>query len=98
MFPVIWAALVLQFLSGFLLWVAKPTRYVEDGAFVLKSTLVVVGIALTLHFYRMMNVEAASWDANGTVSSRGVRFIAAVLLVWCGVLVAGRLTGYLGAI
>ena len=26
LFPVIWAALVVQFLSGFALWMTKPTR------------------------------------------------------------------------
>lgn len=98
LFPVIWAALLLQFLSGFTLWMAKPTRYVADGAFMLKFSLIVIGIILTLQFYRTINHEAASWDAQGAVSSRGVKFVAAALLVWGGVLVAGRLTGYLGSI
>jgi len=98
MFPVIWAALLLQLLSGFTLWVSKPTRYVADGAFMLKSSLIVVGIILTLQFYRTINHEAASWEVQGAVSARGVRFVTAALLVWGGVLVAGRLTGYLGSI
>jgi len=70
LFPVIWVGLALQFLSGFILWAAKPTRYVADGAFVLKSLLIVVGIVLTLYFYGMIKREAASWDANGAISSR----------------------------
>lgn len=98
LFPVIWAALLLQFLSGFTLWMAKPTRYVADGAFVLKSSLIVVGIILTLQFYRTINLEAPAWEAQGAVSARGVRFVAAALLVWGSVLVAGRLTGYLGSV
>jgi hypothetical protein len=28
----------------------------------------------------------------------GVKFVAATLLAWCGVLVAGRLTAYLGSL
>lgn len=98
LFPVIWAALALQFVSGFTLWMSKPTRYVADGAFMLKFSLIIVGIILTLQFYRTINQEAASWDAHGAVSARGVRFTAAALLVWAGVLIAGRLTGYLGSI
>lgn len=98
LFPVIWAALLLQFLSGFTLWMAKPTRYVADGAFMLKFSLIVVGIILTLQFYRTINLEAAAWEAQGAVSARGVRFVAAALLVWGCVLVAGRLTGYLGSV
>lgn len=98
LFPVIWAALAVQFLSGFVLWMTKATRYVVDGAFVLKFLLIIVGIVLTYYFYGTMKREAASWDANGAVSSRAVKFVAAILLLWCTVVIAGRLTGYLGAI
>ena len=98
LFPVLWGALVLQFLSGFALWMTKPTQYVTDGAFVLKVSLVVVGTILTLYFYATIKREAASWEAAGAVSSRGVKFVAATLLVWCSVLIAGRLTAHLGSI
>ncbi len=98
LFPVIWVALVVQFLSGFTLWMTKATRYVADGAFVLKFSLVIVGIILTLYFYGTIKHEAAAWEAAGAVSSRGVKFVAATLLVWCSVVVAGRLTAYLGTI
>jgi hypothetical protein len=98
LFPVIWAALVLQFLSGFALWMTRPTRYVADGAFMLKFLLVIVGFILTLYFYATMKREAAAWEAAGAVSSRGVKFVSAALLVWCGVLIMGRMTAYLGAI
>jgi hypothetical protein len=98
LFPVIWAAFVLQILSGFILWMTKPTRYVADAAFMLKFSLVIVGIALTIYFYRTMAREAASWEAAGAVSSRAVKFAAANFLVWCGVVVAGRLTAHLGSL
>jgi hypothetical protein len=98
LFPVIWAALVLQFLSGFTLWMAKPTRYVADVAFVLKFLLVIAGIVLTSYFYGTIKREAAAWEAKGAISSRGVKFVAATLLVWCSVLIAGRLTAFLGSI
>ena len=98
LFPVIWAALALQFLSGLTLWMAKPTRYVTDGAFVLKLALVIVGIFMTVRLCRTMKREAPAWDAAGAIPSGGAKFIAANLLVWCGILVAGRLTAYLGPI
>ena len=98
LFPVIWAALVVQILSGFVLWITKPTQYVADGGFVLKFLLVVVGAALTLFFYRTMMREAASWEARGAASSRGVKFVAATLLVWCSVVIASRLIAHLGSI
>jgi hypothetical protein len=98
LFPVVWVAIALQLLSGFVLWVTKPTRYVADTAFVLKSSLVIIGIVLTVYFYATMKREAALWDTAGAVPSREVKFAAASLLVWCGVLVAARLTAHLGAL
>jgi hypothetical protein len=98
LFPVIWAAVVLQFVSGLALWMAKPTRYVADGAFVLKFSLIVVGIVLTSYAYTTLQREGASWQAAGAVSARGLKFVAAAALVWCAVLVLGRMTAYLGSI
>ena len=98
LFPVVWAALVLQFVSGFLLWMTKPTQYVVDIAFVLKFLLVIVGIILTLYLYRTIKQEAAPWNAKGTASSRAVKVGTVALLVWCVVLVASRLTAHLGSI
>ena len=98
LFPVIWVALVLQFLTGFLLWLTKPTQYVADTAFLLKFLFIVVGIILTSYLYGFIKREAASWEASGAVSSGGIRFVAPSLLAWCIVLVAARLTAYLGSI
>ena len=98
LFPVIWAAVVLQFLTGFALWMSKPTRYVADVAFLLKFLFVIIGIILTAYLYGLIKREATSWDAAGAVSSRGVKFVAPSLLAWCVVLVAGRLTAYLGSL
>ena len=98
LFPVIWAALVVQFLTGFALWMTKPTRYVADAAFLLKLLFVIVGIVLTSYLYGFIKREAESWEAAGAVSSPGVKFVAPSLLAWCVVLIAGRLTAYLGSL
>ena len=95
LFPVIWIGFVLQLLTGFVLWMTKPTQYVTDLAFTLKIAFVVVGAALTLQVQAAIRREAAAWEATG-VSSRAIRFVGATLLVWCSVLVTGRLTAYLG--
>jgi hypothetical protein len=98
LFPVIWVALVLQFLTGFALWMTKATQYVTDTAFILKLALVIVGIVMTISFYATMKREAAAWDTAGATAAPGARFVAASLLVWCGVIIAGRLTAHLGAL
>jgi len=97
LFPVVWGAFALQLISGFALWMTKPTRYVADTAFLLKFLFLIIGVALTLYLYGTMKREAASWESAGAVSSRGFKFVASSLLVWCVVLVMGRLTAYLGS-
>ncbi len=98
MVPVVWGALCVQFISGFVLWAAKPTRYVVDGAFLLKVILIIAGIVLTRQFQALLEQEATVWDKKEALSPQVTTFAAASFLVWCGVLIAGRLTGFLGSI
>lgn len=98
LFPALWIAFAVQLLSGAALWATKPTRYVADTAFLLKLALVVVGFVLTVYLYGILKREAASWESSGAVSSRAFKFVAPSLLVWCLVVIAGRLTAYLGAL
>lgn len=98
LFPIIWVALGVQLFSGLLLWMTKATRYVADGAFELKVLLIIAGVVITYQFSRTMEREAVAWDQAGAVSSHKIRLVAAMLLIWSGVLITGRLTGYLGAL
>lgn len=98
LFPAVWAGLGLQFLSGFILWMAKPAQYVSDSAFVLKFGLIVVGVVLTYYFQAAIKRETVSGNTIAAVSQVSVRLGAATLLVWCGVLVAGRLIAHLGSL
>jgi hypothetical protein len=98
LFPVIWLGFAVQFLSGFALWITKPTRYVADTAFMLKFALFVAGFVLALSLFRTVKREAAAWDAAGAAASpHGVGMVAANFVVWGGVLIMGRLTAYLGS-
>jgi hypothetical protein len=97
-FPVVWLALLLQIASGGVLWATKPTRYVADGAFMLKLALIVIGIILTMYFQSTIRRQAGTWQMKGTISSPMARFVAFTLILWCSVVVAGRLVGYLGSL
>jgi hypothetical protein len=98
LFPVIWAALALQFLTGVALWMTKPTRFTADTAFLLKLLFIIIGVVLTSYLYGFVKREAGSWEQGGAVSSPAIKFVAPSLLVWCVVLIAGRLTAYLGSL
>ena len=94
--PYIWACVLLQACSGFLLWLTKPLRYLEAGVFGVKLALVIGGILATMYFHKALKHEAAEWASSGVISVRGMKFILMTALVWAAVLIAGRLTAYLG--
>jgi hypothetical protein len=96
--PVIWAGVAVQVYSGVTLWTSKPARYLADGPFVFKFSFVIIGVVLTIYFQKVLKQESPSWEASGTVSSRGTRFVALTALAWAAVLVGGRLTAYLGSL
>jgi len=95
LFPVIWIAIALQIASGFTLWMTKPAQYLGAGMFLSKISFVIVGIIVTAFFQGTIRREAPAWEKSGTVSSRGLKFVTAVVLLWTAVNIAGRLTAYL---
>lgn len=97
-FPFIWFAVGCQFLSGFTLWMSKPPKYVRDYVFDTKFTLVLIGVALTIYFQKAIRQEADQWQADGAVSSGGVKLAAAASITWAFVIIMGRLTAYLGSL
>jgi hypothetical protein len=96
LFPVVWIAAVFQFASGFTLWMTKPSKYLSDWAFIIKFSLVCSGLVVTAFYFHMLSRNAAEWDAKGAVPQRGKVFVAVTMVWWAAVLVAGRLTAYLG--
>jgi hypothetical protein len=95
LFPIIWIAIAFQFVSGFTLWVSKPAQYLGAGMFDVKFSLVIVGIVVTAYFQGIIKREAPGWEKTGTVSSRAIKIVAAAVVVWTAVNIAGRLTAYL---
>lgn len=97
-FPFIWTGVVFQVASGLTLWMTKPARYLTDGVFDVKFSLVVTGVIVTLFYQRFLRRELPVWEAAGAVSATGARFAALTCVVWAGVLIMGRLTAYLGSL
>jgi len=98
LFPFIWTAIGFQVLSGFTLWMSKPGRYVKDGVFDIKFSLVVIGVVLLVYFQRTITRESPQWQSAGKVTSGGLRLAGAAALCWAFVIIMGRLTAYLGSL
>lgn len=97
LFPALWAGLVLELVSGAALWVAKAAQYTVDVAFLVKTVLVVAGFVLALVLDRAVRRDANAWAA-GTVAPQRLELVLPSLLLWCAVIVFGRLTAFLGAL
>jgi hypothetical protein len=76
----------------------KPGAYLGDYMFEVKFTLVIVASVVMAFFQKVLKEEGAKWDAAGVVSARGRKWGLASALLWCCVLIGGRLTAYLGSL
>ncbi len=92
--PTIWPVLLILLVTGSLLIVGEPRRSLLNSTFYLKMALLVVAIALTAGLQRTISSSPNFWDRDLARRVAG-RFAATVsILVWCGILFAGRWIAY----
>jgi len=86
---------ILNVVSGAMLFIADASTHATNVAFLIKIGLLIVGGVLLIPISQRMALAAASGDA--ALESDNTRQIAAAsVLVWIGVIVAGRLIAYVG--
>jgi hypothetical protein len=93
--PVIWWTLPILLVSGSMLIVGEPVRSLENAFFQIKMLLLITVIIVTLGYQAPLNKDAGFWEATNT--RRGaIKLIAAFsLLLWVGIVCAGRWIAYL---
>ncbi len=92
--PTIWPVLLILLVTGSLLIVGEPRRSLLNSTFYIKMALLVVAILLTIGLQRSISSSPNSWDRDRWRRIAG-RFAATVsILVWCGILFAGRWIAY----
>ena len=92
--PTIWPVLVILLVTGSLLIIGEPRRSLLNSTFYFKMALLVVAILLTIGLQRSISSSPNSWDRDRWRRIVG-RFAATVsILVWCGILFAGRWIAY----
>jgi uncharacterized membrane protein SirB2 len=91
--PWMWRALPVLLVTGLILIVGEPARELLSPAFWLKMTLLLTVVMLTIAFHRAL--ERGRYD--GAALPVSVKAYAVVSLVlWIGVIAAGRAIAYLG--
>jgi hypothetical protein len=92
--PTVWPVLLILLTTGSLLIIGEPRRSLLNSTFYLKMALLAVAIVLTAGLQRSISSSPNSWDGNRARRMAG-RFAASVsILVWCGILFAGRWIAY----
>jgi hypothetical protein len=89
--PVIWPVVMILLFTGSLLIIGEPRRSLLNSTFYLKMALLVVAVLLTAGLQWSF---AAGRDSGRARLIAGQVVATASILVWCGVLFAGRWIAY----
>lgn len=90
--PIAITGLVLQLLSGLLLFTADASALVGNPVFRLKALLLVLGLANAIAFRRVWRHALDGWDSNPPALGRAQAALS--MLFWFGVAISGRLIAY----
>jgi hypothetical protein len=86
--PAMWICLALLLLTGTLLIIAEPDRTITNPAFYIKMTLLLVAIGLTVWLASVARRE------NEIPTAVHVAAATLSMLVWAGIIIAGRYIAY----
>jgi hypothetical protein len=92
--PTIWPVLVILLLTGSLLIIAEPRRSLVNSTFQLKMLLLLIAIVLTATLQRGIASSPAFWEQDRGRRIASQLVATASILVWSGILLAGRWIAY----
>ena len=89
----IWPVLVVLLITGSLLIIGEPRRSLVNSTFYLKMALLLVAILLTATLQRAILVSPGFLDGRShRLTTQALATLS--LLIWCGILFAGRWIAY----
>src|ERR1700730_15453085 len=92
--PTVWPVLLILLITGSLLIVGEPRRSLLNATFYLKMALLLVAILLTGWLQRSISSSPNFWDRDLARQIAGRLAATVSILVWCGILFAGRWIAY----
>jgi hypothetical protein len=97
--PWIWPVLVILLVTGSLLIIAEPRRSLVNPTFYIKMALLLAAILITAGLQASLAASPASgktdpWQNNPARRLAGRALATLSILVWCGILFAGRWIAY----
>jgi hypothetical protein len=95
LFPWAWTAFAIQVLSGGFLFSSEASRMLVNPAFRIKLILIGLGGVHAFLFRWIACRDMSEWDANRTTPWRGKIAGLVSILIWVGVVAAGRWIGFI---
>jgi hypothetical protein len=92
--PTIWPVLVILLITGSLLIIGEPRRSLLNSTFYLKMALLAVAILLTAWLQWTLSSSPNFWNRDRGRRIGGQLLASFSVLVWCGILFAGRWIAY----
>jgi hypothetical protein len=92
--PAIWPVLLILLITGSLLIIGEPRRSLLNVTFYLKMTLLALAIVLTAALQWSLSAAPGFWEKTRTRRMAGQLTATVSILVWCGILFAGRWIAY----
>lgn len=92
--PWMWWALLLNATTGSVFVIARPLRYLYNPIFAWKFTFLILALALAFVVHRLSLRESLYWECSFRRRISGQLIAAVSLLLWIGVMMAGRWIAY----
>jgi uncharacterized membrane protein len=96
--PWVWSAMVVLFITGAVQTIAEPTRELMNNTFRIKVVMLLIAIAITVVYRAQVKKDAKYWERSGERRALGYALASVSLVLWLGIVAAGRLIAYVGAI
>lgn len=92
--PWTWAGFSVMLVSGSLLFCMEAGRLYENTPARIKAALLILAFVNMLTFHRTVYRDVSAWDQTTPAPLRARVAGAASLMIWLGLLAAGRAIGY----
>jgi hypothetical protein len=93
--PWVWFTLPVLLTTGTVLIIAEPSRELPNPAFQAKMAMLLTTIVVTFFLQRPLATQPSYWEATGGRRMTARAIVLVTLLLWVGVIFAGRWIAYM---
>jgi hypothetical protein len=93
--PWVWPSLAVLLLTGTVQTIAEPMRELLSTTFWLKMAMLMVTLAITVLYARTVRSDPSYWERSRRRRATVKTLAISSLVLWVGIVAAGRLIAYL---